>query len=375
MSKYNLLDKDNTNLIDNDPEDTLNLDRESGQKGDDGEIPEEHLIDESLFISDDFESVDEEPENPEITVPDIDTEKPEKPTVSTPPPLRTEAEEPSRASKPAAPPPPVAPEDYQDEKLSKINFKPILIGVAVVVLIAALIWAGLSFLGGDGEPETGLVKDTPEQTAAPKIDPVEQQKINAVKPIIQANRFKVNSLAGLSSLKKADITFSSILLYGNSFKFEIFSPTRDGIAKFNMNLKNNKLAGAFSLLDVVQRPGKAGGVFALYSTEISEQGKNQSVEDIKIDNQAESGLKSLFSKNKLTVQSEREIRSGRQGELNQKRVEYILTGSADNCFSLFSTIVNSGENLALHKVSMVAKNQQKPSQSSYQILLVVDYYF
>lgn len=115
--------------------------------------------------------------------------------------------------------------DYEDEKQPGINFKPILIGLGILAVIAIIYFAvDTFFLSGDSEPETAVVTETPEQ----KMQRVrEEQKQNLLLSYSNSNKQRMSYISTLIDIKASDVTYSSFLLYGNSLNFEVFAKNRD----------------------------------------------------------------------------------------------------------------------------------------------------
>ncbi len=261
--------------------------------------------------------------------------------------------------------------DYEDEKQPGINFKPILIGLGILAVIAIIYFAvDTFFLSGDSEPETAVVTETPEQ----KMQRVrEEQKQNLLLSYSNSNKQRMSYISTLIDIKASDVTYSSFLLYGNSLNFEVFAKNRDQLAQFNVSLKNNNKVKNYSIESAVTRPGSKGGVFALYNLEMASTpagGGSGAVSSTTPSNWVAAST-SQFG---LGLTSQRQISNRTENMFSVSRNEFVFEGSEENCGRLIKQMASQNVNLSAHKLMLLPRDQRLMSKSAYELRLIVDFY-
>lgn len=263
--------------------------------------------------------------------------------------------------------------DYGDDyKQEGINYKPIIIGVSIVVALVIIFFAVSNlFFGEDtGESEEKI------ETAAEKLQREEEErKQNFLAEISKATNQRLGAIHLLTGLDKENVKYSSVLLYGNSLDLEVFAPNREALAKFNLKIKDNPRIKEYKIETVVNRPGSQGGLFALYDVNLKQFETAQTAISQKVSIISPSSwVTTVQQQAGLNVYSQRQI-SGRSENLFKiNRNEYELRGSLNNCLSLINSLASSNQNISVHKLSLLPKDQQKMSTSSYVLKLVVDFY-
>lgn len=263
--------------------------------------------------------------------------------------------------------------DYGDDyKQEGINYKPIIIGVSIVTALVIIFFAVSNlFFGEDtGESEEKI------ETAAEKLQREEEErKQNFLAEISKATNQRLGAIHLLTGLDKENVKYSSVLLYGNSLDLEVFAPNREALAKFNLKIKDNPRIKEYKIETVVNRPGSQGGLFALYDVNLKQFETAQTAISQKVSIISPSSwVTTVQQQAGLNVYSQRQI-SGRSENLFKiNRNEYELRGSLNNCLSLINSLASSNQNISVHKLSLLPKDQQKMSTSSYVLKLVVDFY-
>jgi hypothetical protein len=263
--------------------------------------------------------------------------------------------------------------DYGDDyKQEGINYKPIIIGVSIVAALVIIFFAVSNlFFGEDtGESEEKI------ETAAEKLQREEEErKQNFLAEISKATNQRLGAIHLLTGLDKENVKYSSVLLYGNSLDLEVFAPNREALAKFNLKIKDNPRIKEYKIETVVNRPGSQGGLFALYDVNLKQFETAQTAISQKVSIISPSSwVTTVQQQAGLNVYSQRQI-SGRSENLFKiNRNEYELRGSLNNCLSLINSLASSNQNISVHKLSLLPKDQQKMSTSSYVLKLVVDFY-
>ncbi len=126
---------------------------------------------------------------------------------------------------------------------------------------------------------------------------------------------------------------------------------------------------------VVNRPGSQGGLFALYDVNLKQIETAQSAISQKVNIISPSSWATTVQQQAgLNVYSQRQISSRSENLFTINRNEYELRGSLTNCLSLINSFASSNQNISVHKLSLLPKDQQKMSTSSYVLKLVVDFY-
>jgi hypothetical protein len=263
--------------------------------------------------------------------------------------------------------------DYDDEyKQEGINYKPILIGAGIVAMVVVIFFVVSNVFFGDDA-------DVPEEkieTAAEKLQrEQEERKQNVLNQINEAANQRLGAINLLTSLDKENVKYSSVLLYGNSLDLEVFAPNREALAKFNLKIKDNPRIKEYKMESVVNRPGSQGGLFALYDIDLKQIETTQSSISQKANIISPASWEtSVQQQAGLNIHSQRKISDRSEDLFTVNRNEYELRGSLNNCLSLINSLASSNQNLSIHKLSLLPKNQQKMSTSAYVLKLVVDYY-
>lgn len=247
-------------------------------------------------------------------------------------------------------------ESFFDEKPDAINYKPILIGAGIVALLF-IVYLGLNqwvFKDDTGKiPPTELVEEQPA------VSPEELEKTRFLGSLADRTGNELSFIGNILNFSGQNINLSSILLYDNSFLFEVFGKSRDDLAKLNLDLKNKYKDKKFVVLSSSQRPGKNGGIFGLYTAEMNgmpqarELGLRFNSED-----DAKSWLTDLTRKNQLKMNS---IKSGSASSKDNFRVyevEAVISGNLDGCKSLMNSIGSSASNIKIHKLTLSAADQK-----------------
>jgi len=263
--------------------------------------------------------------------------------------------------------------DYDDDyKQEGINYKPILIGAGIVAAVVIIFFAVSNIFFSD---DTAVPEEQIE-TAAEKLQrEQEERKQSVLAELNKTTNQKLGAIHLLTGLDKDNVKYSSVLLYGSSLDFEVFASNREALAKFNVKIKDDPRIKEYKMETVVNRPGSQGGLFALYDIDLKQIETSQSSVSQKANIISPASWEaSVQQQAGLNFHSKREI-SGRSEDLfTINRNEYELRGSLNNCLSLINSLASSNQNISVHKLSLLPKNQQKMSTSSYVLRLVVDYY-
>jgi len=335
------------------------------------DIDEREYFDESLFT----EEASPEPSAPDALA-DSQVAQPQEQKIAEdtaiPEPVNRVEETPTPP--PAAPKPESSEYDYEDSKIQGINWKPLLIWTTVFIAIVAIVFFAYTWFFTNGEePDIAEQKPTVSPQEQMRIEQ-EKKKIAFIKNIVSDKKSKLNNFSNLSNLKTSGVTYSSVLLYDNSFNFEIFGQSRDDIAKYNQNLKKNNYDDNFKILSVDTRPGSNGGIFALYSVAASPGGRAVSQSDPKIDNNIQNTVQNLVSTNSLKLITDRIITRKKVDQFQMTRKELKFNGTETNCLNFLNDLNSSNNNFNIHKISLIPTNQKNIKSSKYNLLIIIDFY-
>ncbi len=271
--------------------------------------------------------------------------------------------------------------DYEDEKQEKISYKPFIIGGVIVVLLIVVFLVIYNVYWKTG-PEVATQPAEKKQEAVeskPKISPEELKKQQFYSSVYTQTKNNLNLTTGylLSATKKARLT--SFLIYGNEMMFEIFSPNREQLAKYSLEIRD-KVPGVKVMLDNTSiRPGKNGGVFGLFRVQSSAAAAGSS-EAATVTNpfgsaaEAQRWLSSLADYNKLKVGKTRNRAVGKKQGFSVYEIDTELTGSYENCTSFLQSVANSGKNAEIYKLTFNAIDQKSFKTSKYQLKLILKVY-
>ncbi len=349
MPKYNLMD--NEDLERKEPAEKSEPDAEQPKDKE----PKDSAV--SDFILDD------------LSISDPDIKPPEEDEYNIPPAVTTENEK-------RQPTPPMQPfqldGDYQDEKQPGMNFKPIiLIAAALVVVVLGYLAIDHFFLSGTSEETTEQV-ETPEERLAREQ---QEQKQCFLGQLNSEKQARMRYLTNLITIKPGEVKYSSFLLYTNTLSVEAFAKDRSGLAKLNMQLKSNPSLAGYTLESAVNRPGSSGGVFALYNYQKlpSSAGSSASAGNIPAMDAA-AWRDQTARQFGLQVSSQRQISSSREQMFTVSRYEYIFKGSESACFDLMKSMAGTAGNYTIHKLLIVPTDQKHILKSNYQMTLIMDFY-
>ena len=393
MAKYNILREDDElskkiedkEKTENTPEQQLNEDETAefspGQDNNVQRTPGEEFFTDDIFSAieaDKAETAAETIEKDELDI--SEAEEPDIPPMDFPSEEEPEKFALEEETTPPPPEPSPAPEsterpiyDYEDDyKQEGINYKPILIGVGVVAALVVVYFAISSLFFGDDavEPEVKV------ETAAEKLQREQaEQKQNFLAEVSKGTNQRLEAISLLTGLDKENVNYSSVLLYENSLDLEVFAKDRAALARFNLKIKDNPRIREYKMETVVNRPGSEGGLFALYDIDLNNIDAGQSAISQKVNVLSPSAWATTVQQQAgLTIKSQREISRRNENLFTVNRNEYELRGSLNNCLSLINSLASSSQNISVHKLLLLPKNQQKMSSSSYVMKLVVDYY-
>jgi len=261
----------------------------------------------------------------------------------------------------------------EDDKQEGLNYKPILIGGAIVVAVIAVFFIVSNLFLGESEEKPA---EQPVISAEEKLkSEQEQRKQNFLAEINRHTSHKLKSIYLLASLDQPKVKYSSILLFGNSLNLEVFVPDREVLAKYNLKVKEDRNIDHYTIETVDQRPGSKGGLFALYDITLKKMAASSSQassSSAKVTPENWSGT--VIQKSRMTMNSQRTISSRQENLFRVSRIEYDLRGSIQNSLSLINQLAGTNLNIAVHKLTLLPTDQRNMSTSSYMLKMIIDFY-
>jgi len=270
--------------------------------------------------------------------------------------------------------------DYEDEKQEKISYKPFIIGGTIVIFLIVLfiVLYNLYWTGGQEKTEEKTPAKQEAVQEKPAVSPEELQKQKFYGSVYGKTKKKLNLATGFVSTANKNAKLTSFLIYGDDMMYEIFSPDREKLAKYSLDVRD-RFPGTKVILDNTSiRPGKNGGVFGLFrvqQTGSSGEGTASSVTNpFTSAAEAQRWLTSLADYNKLKVGKTRNKAAGKKASFAVYEIEAEITGSFEGCNSFLQSVANSGKNVEIYKLTFNAVDQKSFKSSKYQLKLILKVY-
>jgi hypothetical protein len=258
-------------------------------------------------------------------------------------------------------------EDYDDSKQVGINYKPIIIILCIVAVLIIGYFVVTKFILQSSEVEE--VPDVKEPVKTER----EIQRENLLKNVFAKNNGKINFLSNVNDFLTSDIKFSSILLYDNDLSIEVFSKSRDALAPFNLQIKNNPAMAGLVLSTTATRPGSKGGIFALYSTDTIPLKNSSPADSIQMKTASSFSLIAT-SQYGLSLISDREISTISHALFSIKRIEFQFTGADKNCWQFLTHMGTDNANYSIYKLNFLPTDQKSIARSTYHLNIILDFY-
>jgi hypothetical protein len=257
---------------------------------------------------------------------------------------------------------------YYDEEYSQqgTNYKPILIGFFIVVFLGAITYFVLNkWVLNSGEEKEELIEEQVQPT------PEEIRRANYFSQLAGRTNQELSFISKIMDITNKKTKLSIIFLYDKEFMFEVFSDKRDNLAKLNMNLKNVFKDKKFSVVSSIQRPGKNGGVFGLYTVEINGVAPAVEVTNSFANEQdANKWLTFLANSSKLQIKRTKNKTSPSKDNFKVIEIESNMTGSFVGCLQLIDNIAKAGKNIKIHKLTCSAVDQKNFNKEKYQLKII-----
>ncbi|GEM_PF-7109259 len=296
-------------------------------------------------------------------------------------PIESEPEEKPEESSAKQPPKKYALSDnYDDEKLAPVNYKPVVIGAIVIVLLIILFFVlrGKIFKGSAEKevqpaqtPKTEQPK-TGEQGAAQ--NPLLAKQTEFFKKLAGANAFSLGLVQNIqNALSTKSTHLTSLLLYNDEITFEIHCKNRDVLAKTTMNLRNN-MSGIEGLKLVSTDEWPDRSINAVFYAKL----KSTSVSATPGPKIADAGalqqwIKMLGQQFSVKINSVQKMGTSPANlELKRTRVLILGQGKYQAVLSFINALAAANRNLKVHKLVLAALSKKNFSKSNYRIELTLD---
>lgn len=269
-------------------------------------------------------------------------------------------------------------DDYEDEKLAPVNYKPVIIGAVVVIALIALFFVlrGMFFKkGAEGEQaaqteqQAATSQQGTEQKATQQINPLQQQQNTFFAQIAALNSANVQLIQNIQeAIQSQKSKLSSLLFYNDEITFEVKSKNRNQLAAVTMQLRN--ISGLNNLQLVATEPQANGGISAVFHAKISTQAANgQPGAKLADESELQQWITMLAQQFSLKITAQQSLgTTSANFELTRSRNWFRLQGSYDNCIRLVSAMAAAKRNIKIRKLVLTATEKKKV----YQIELTLD---
>ncbi len=270
-------------------------------------------------------------------------------------------------------------DDYEDEKLAPVNYKPVIIGAVVVIVLIALFFVlrGMFFKkGAEGEQATQTEQQaatnqqgTEGEQAAQQVNPLQQQQNKFFAQIAALNYANVQLIQNIQeAIQSQKSKLSSLLFYNDEITFEVKSKNRNQLAAVTMQLRN--ISGLNNLQLVATEPQANGGISAVFHAKISTQAANgQPGAKLADESELQQWIAMLAQQFSLKIMAQQSLGTASANfELTRSRNWFRLQGSYDGCIRLVSAMAAAKRNIKIRKLVLTATEKKK----IYQIELTLD---
>ncbi len=328
-------EKDNFEVID---ESSIKID---SLKTDVAEDISVEILEDEPDIDDDFETTDE-------PLPDEDVEEPKQ-----------ESQE------------EFVDDYYIEAQQEKINFKPILIGIGIIIGLAIIAFIIFSVFFGDKDEVKPPVIEEIKQPS-----PEELRRLNFLSSVANKTSFNLNKFTDILNLHNKRVKISSVYLYGEEFIFEVFCSSRDDLGKFNMEIRTKFSDGSVSLVSSQVRPGTKGGIFGVYTvtiSNISTSGRDSTI-NFNSENEFKNWFSGEVSQANVELISLKNIKSFTNSSFRVLQFEGTVNGDYQSCFNLINSLNSEKRNIEFHKLTANSRNLKSFSSKKYQLSFIIRLY-
>ncbi len=269
-------------------------------------------------------------------------------------------------------------EDYEDEKLAPVNYRPVIIGAVVVIALIVLFFVlrGMFFKkeaaeeqAAKSEQQTTATQQSGESKPTQQVNPLQQQQNAFFAQIAALNSANVQLIQNIQeAIQSQKSKLSSLLFYNDEITFEVKSKSRNQLAAVTMRLRN--ISGLNNLQLVSTEPQANGGISAVFHAKISTQAANgQPGTKLADEAELEQWIAMLAQQFSLKIKARQSLgASAANFELTRSRNWFRLQGPYDNCLRLISAIAAAKRNIKIRKLVLTATEKK----NVFQVELTLD---
>ncbi len=270
-------------------------------------------------------------------------------------------------------------DNYEDEKLAPVNYKPVIIGALVVILIIVLFFVlrGLVFKGkGEKETTPATQPTTTQEKTTPQAqpeNPLQAKQKQFFATLAGANAYNIGLIGAIQkSLSANNAQLTSLLLYNDELTFEIHCKNRDVLATVTVNLRNVPQFTNLKLISTNEWPG--GAIDAVFHLKIAGGASAQTPGSKLADSAALQQWLTMLGQQFSVKISAFQQAGTFPAELGLKRVRVVFqaVGSYRGVSDFINALASANRNLKIHKLVLTALNQKNFSKSNYRVELTVD---
>ncbi len=259
---------------------------------------------------------------------------------------------------------------YEDAQQEKVNIKPVLITVGIIILLSIIGFALWSVFSDNEKEETPPVVEKVK-----KPSPEELRKLSFLSGIANKTAKNLSKIADILSLNSSKTKITSVYLYGEEFIFEVYCSSRDVLGKFNMNIKEKYPDQSVILKTSQVRPGTKGGIFGVYTIAIGDgSGSRDSTVNFNSGSAFENWFSEKVARNKLKLITLKQANSFTNNGFRVIQYEAAVNGDFQSCFNLINSLNSERRNINFHKITVNARNLKTFSSKKYQIGFTIRLY-
>ena len=258
---------------------------------------------------------------------------------------------------------------YEHAQQEKVNLKPILIIIGIIVILGIIGFALWSVFSGEEEAPPPVV----EQVKQPS--PEELHRLNFLSGIANKTAKNLSKISDILNLNTNKSKITSVYLYGEDFIFEVYCSSRDELGKFNMNIKEKYPNNNVVLQTSQVRPGTKGGIFGVYTVAISNgSGSRDSTINFKSESAFESWFSAKTAQENLKLIALKKTNSFTSNGFKVVQYEGTVNGDYQSCYSLINSLKSERRNIDFHKLTVNSRNLKSFSSKKYQISFIIRLY-
>ncbi len=270
-------------------------------------------------------------------------------------------------------------DNYEDEKLAPVNYKPVIIGALVVILIIVLFFVLRGFIFKEKAPketQPTAQQTTTQQNASQKTqaeNPLQIKQKQFLAQLAGANAYNLGLITAIrKSVTSKDAQLTSLLLYNDELTFEMHCKNREVLAGVTVKLRNVSEFTNLKLISTNEWPG--GAIDAVFYLKIS-GGSQQGILGAKLEDVGalRQWLGVVARQFKVDISAFRKTESA-SADLGLSRMRVVLqgVGSYRGVLDFINAIAAANRNVKVHKLVLTSLSQKNFLKSKYRIELTLD---